>query len=241
MLGGSYIITTSFLVFFSFLLICIYQWFNNFTSETTFKILNKLPLSIYIMKDSLRNKFYLEWSKLKTILDSNKIHYWAIAGTALGVQRNNQIIPWDDDIDIGIWEQDAPLITKLLPSIEHCWYGFKFVSDDVPIDIFTFKKVDNLAVYSSNLSRLRWPKEYYYVSELVSFSNANFGPTSIRVSSKNKDYVERAYGSDCIVKCYTQPPHSISWLNRVVWRLNPLICKHFTTSNSQHFLINLHR
>jgi hypothetical protein len=51
------------------------------------------------------------------ILTENKINYWICHGTLLGIIRDNQLIPWDHDIDIGVIENKInriifPLIMK---------------------------------------------------------------------------------------------------------------------------------
>lgn len=38
--------------------------------------------------------------KLLPFFDKNNLQYWAAAGTCLGAVRHNNVIPWDDDIDI---------------------------------------------------------------------------------------------------------------------------------------------
>ena len=37
------------------------------------------------------------------ILEKNNIPYWLCHGTLLGIVRDNELIPWDTDIDIGVW------------------------------------------------------------------------------------------------------------------------------------------
>ena len=36
------------------------------------------------------------------MLNANKINYWICHGTLLGIIRNKKILPWDNDIDIGL-------------------------------------------------------------------------------------------------------------------------------------------
>ena len=48
------------------------------------------------------NKLYQLLSDFTLILDKFDIPYWIIGGAMLGCYRNNSMIPWDDDIDIGI-------------------------------------------------------------------------------------------------------------------------------------------
>jgi hypothetical protein len=41
------------------------------------------------------------------VLNENKIPYWADAGTLIGVLRHGGIIPWDEDVDLCIFIEDA--------------------------------------------------------------------------------------------------------------------------------------
>lgn len=40
------------------------------------------------------------------VLDTYKIRYWLEGGSLLGAMRNGDIIPWDTDIDIGVYQED---------------------------------------------------------------------------------------------------------------------------------------
>jgi len=53
---------------------------------------------------------------LKDVLglcEKNGIDVFIIFGSALGVVRHQGFIPWDDDIDIGIFREDFPHFRKL--------------------------------------------------------------------------------------------------------------------------------
>lgn len=49
------------------------------------------------------------------ILNKNKIDYWICHGTLLGIVRDNKLIPWDNDVDIGFFENkvDKNFLLKL--------------------------------------------------------------------------------------------------------------------------------
>ena len=55
------------------------------------------------IKDNSKEKVDLNFYEIIKILNKFKIKYWICQGTLLGIIRDNQLIPWDHDIDIAIW------------------------------------------------------------------------------------------------------------------------------------------
>ena len=55
-------------------------------------------------------KLYPKWDK--NLVDSVKIledihqNYWVCHGTLLGIIRDKNLIPWDNDIDLGVWKKN---------------------------------------------------------------------------------------------------------------------------------------
>lgn len=60
--------------------------------------------------------------KIHSFMEENGIKYYLIAGSALGAMRHKGFIPWDDDIDIGLFREDyerfLSVATKFDPEYE---------------------------------------------------------------------------------------------------------------------------
>ena len=94
-----------------------------------------------------KNKYVLQGKKLKIaekmlkdvteIFEKHNVRYWLDFGTLLGIVREGRILPWDDDMDISIFEEDRQKVHDIvLPEIKKLNYRIysryhHIVDDDV--------------------------------------------------------------------------------------------------------------
>ena len=145
------------------------------------------------------------------ILCKNKIFYWADGGTLLGSIRHRGIIPWDDDLDIGICEEDVSLFEALKPRLNGCGYsivktffGYKIFlkarkkvdKEDFSfpfLDVFIYKLKDNKYILKYNAARKIWPKSYFTNSQLFPIVEREFGIFKIYTPNNPIPYLNRSY------------------------------------------------
>ena len=90
------------------------------------------------------------------ILNKYKIKYWADGGTFLGAIRHNGIIPWDDDLDIGILENTAKNNFSVFKEALNK-EGYGIVQQDFGYKVFPKKgdkiKIDPWSKHCSNIKK----------------------------------------------------------------------------------------
>lgn len=132
------------------------------------------------------------------ILTKHNINYWITSGTLIGAVRHQGIIPFDDDLDIGIMHADETKLQDILPDFTELAYKVRYqdfytICDKRCIDIFIFRQKGNKFLYSNLRTLGRFPNDFFYVNELFPLRKYQFGKIEIYGPNEFKGNLDRAY------------------------------------------------
>ncbi len=156
------------------------------------------------------------YKDIRDVLESEGIRFYAMYGTALGAVRDGGMVPWDDDIDLGVFEEDLPRVNEVLstkldqsgyyyhiPSADTHPHVFKRTADfenDLKgkrapfIDIFVIERFPSRGL-RAGLSRFN-VRLYMLAMSVVYIPNSKFGQVLVRwvpkaIKGFNKIFVDR--------------------------------------------------
>ena len=164
-----------------------------------------------------KNKLYKLFNKLVIFLDEHKINYWLLFGSLLGSVRHGEIIPWDDDIDIGMMDEDynklkllknelnkfgldinnsvTLVVEKIVYTDTAGTFGTTrtFNDNNIFIDIFRFIKEGDKYKYLREQTHKNWPNGWFYEDELFPLKKYKFGNNYYTGPNYSLPYLDRMY------------------------------------------------
>ena len=112
--------------------------------------------------NELQNKILEIYSQIKRICDENDIRFYAIGGTAIGAERHNGFIPWDDDLDIAMPNKDFDRFVNIcktqLPSNLRL-----FLPEDSKHSVIFWAKVHDINTAFLEINTYKWVDYRYGV------------------------------------------------------------------------------
>jgi len=155
--------------------------------------------------------------RFQQFCQGNGLRYFATAGTLLGAVRDGKMIPWDNDIDLGMVDSQYKKLQTLKSTIRQ--WGLMltvhkpglikifFKSDGIDqslwhrvacLDIFAYQYCDktNRIVFSNPRFRTTWPGEWYTPDELKKLVWVKFGPLSVPVVTNGDKCCRRQFGQN---------------------------------------------
>lgn len=155
------------------------------------------------------------------LLTENGISYWLNYGSLLGAVRDKKIIPWDSDIDLGIWDTDIPKVLDICK--EFLLAGYCLVLDEYPKGIH---RRGPLTIFCSHINRLHvtlgiftkrgnfghnvnWAACCYALPDLENLKLIEFNGNMYYAPSNPEKGLTRFYGSDW------KTPRVKSWVKKM--------------------------
>ena len=123
------------------------------------------------------------------------IKYCLSHGTMLGVRRDGDVIPWDDDVDLAVFTTDKPKFaeararlrakgffvpdegdpTKPISIKDNMpWYDFVAIKDGEKIECWFFDKIGDFYIYDQKRDGLTIPQELFDTLSTIQWRGAAF-------------------------------------------------------------------
>jgi lipopolysaccharide cholinephosphotransferase len=171
-------------------------------------------------------KIYQTLCDVHDFFNTYNIPYFIDCGTLLGAVRHGGLIPWDDDLDLCIFEKDEQNFLKLFPILQNFGYsiigmpfGYKIYPDDGEVvnghpwkhpgcDIFIMTTDDKKVFYKYRSSEQPKYNTTVDLSDIFPLRNYDFGPLQVKGPKEPMPILNNWYGSDCLSIAYIYYDHS---------------------------------
>ena len=166
---------------------------------------NKEIKKFFIRQDKI-HELYQFMKDIDELLCKHNIRYFIDGGTLLGLMRSGGAIPYDDDIDISIFNEDAQKIQSLEKELNQLGYKlilkfpdwYVIASENIALDVFHIKKMGSIYRYANDRARIQWSRFFLYENELFPLQRRKFGDIEVYTPKDPSGYLRRGYGENCM-------------------------------------------
>ena len=151
---------------------------------------------------------------LHNVMEAVQIPYWIDGGTLLGAIRHNGLIPWDDDLDIQIYESNRQSFLQIVvPILEELGYQVindKIITSDQKFARLPEEKPPSCDIFFARPKEGRldigWPHAIR-VEDLKPLKCYRFGSFEVWGPSNPFPYLFALYGKNCLKQAYRGYDH----------------------------------
>lgn len=192
----------------------IYQTYVEFYDHQ-WKVLTPTDKQVekYTINSVKALKLYQLMKDTHEILVKHDINYWIEGGTLLGAVRHKGVIPFDDDLDIGIMQIDEAKLQDNLQDFRDLGYKITFkdfysICNKICLDIFVFRQKDENIIHINLVTLDRFPNDYFTINELFPLKKYQFGEIEVFGPQEFKNNLDRNY-PEWDKYAIIQQPHGI--------------------------------
>jgi hypothetical protein len=129
---------------------------------------------------------------IHSVLAAHDVMFWLRDGTSLGIYRDGGFIPWDDDVDLGMWADDLPKAEAALADLAQ--RGFMVYRRESNL-LCLLKDWETVEIVISGVER---SNEYVAVQETFfrNLEKVRFLDRDFNIPGPIERYLEFCYGSD---------------------------------------------
>lgn len=206
-----------FLILIIITLLCYPLYYNNYVKKI--KIDN---VDDFIINKNEKDELIELYRFVVDELKKNNIKFWLIGGTLLGKVRHNGIIPWDNDVDLAILDEDYDKVYKIFkkktfkgmlrnPSCIGCTERsiFNYTTESLAtlgnviqisfkglngnIDLISYSRKNKRVFPSKFLFRLTFPKDNHENKDIFPLQKTMFEGREVKVPNKSRKILNKLY------------------------------------------------
>jgi len=177
--------------------------------------LNESNIDDYNLPKEFINEIITLLRHFDEFCNKHNLIYWIDAGTMLGAIRDQGHIPYDNDADVGMFQDDFDKFVSRLTELESEPYNYvihkevdgfmKIFSRNVAIeesdgtvtspclDVIVYKRFKEIVIISNDEVRRKYPQCYHHVNQFNPLVRVHYGDLALTCPNNPLPYLERQY------------------------------------------------